>query len=87
MKKSGIDAAPTYTSLIYHQVWFRERITFGSSKYPWTLVDREYDYDQCCPIAEKSMEDHIWLSFHEDFSEEDITYVAEKLIEIENKRL
>jgi perosamine synthetase len=67
LTEEGVQGAPTYTNLMYRQRWFKERRTFGASEIPWTLpqVNVSYNYDGCCPNAEKAMASHILCRCHE----------------------
>lgn len=85
LRARGLRAAPTYTSIIYSQPWFRNRASFGTSGLPWTLpgVDRDYAYDGCCPRAEQALADHLLIAFNESVNESTIDRMAEAMLEVE----
>ena len=89
LKERGIPAAPTYTSIIYHQPWFRDKRTFGSSQIPWSLPQckRIPDYDRCCPNAERAMANHLLVSLNESVSFEVAERLAEEMLAVERQLL
>ncbi len=85
LAERGVPAAPTYTSIIYQQPWFKERNTFGSSGLPWTLPQVQHipDYKGCCPNAEAALASHLMLACNESVSEDTLNRVADALLDVE----
>ncbi len=87
MNARGIPSAPTYTSMIYHQKWFKDRRVFPRSRIPWSLCPHNQNrtYEGCCPNAEAAMRNHIRITLNESMSVDLIDRVAEAMLEIENQ--
>lgn len=85
LQKRGILAAPTYTSIIYRQPWFRDKMTFGNSGIPWTLPQcrRVPDYEDCCPNAEAALADHLMIAFNESVSDSTMHDMADAMLAVE----
>ncbi len=79
LKDKGVQAAPTYTTIIYNQKWFEDQTVFGSSRLPWSLTETPYEYAGCCPTAEASLEQHMMIAFHECLSKEDAAYIGDAI--------
>lgn len=85
LRKRGVPAAPTYTSIIYNQPWFRDKRTFGLSKIPWSLPQCRHipDYEHCAPNSEQAMANHLLIAMNESLSLETIDRVADAMQEVE----
>lgn len=86
LRNRGVQAAPTYTSIIYRQAWFEnKRIFGGGSELPWSLPQckRIPHYDHCCPNAESSLANHLMLSLNESISEDTVDRIAEAIRDVE----
>lgn len=89
LNDNGIPAAPTYTSLVYHQPWFRERRIFGQSGLPWSL---RQDLGQemasiHCPNAEEALRNHLLISFNESLQDSTVDRIADALWDLEERYL
>lgn len=84
LQAEGIPVAQKYVVPIYQQKWFTEKNTFGKSKLPWSLSDaRDIEYEHCCPIAEKALDDHMTLSIHEYYETQEIYDIVEAFKKVE----
>ncbi len=85
LRSRGLLAAPTYTSIIYGQPWFRDKQTFGGSGIPWTLpqCQRVPDYDGCCPNAEQALANHLMIAFNESVPDAVVGQIADVMLEVE----
>lgn len=80
----GLPVGAHYVVPIYNQYWIKNRVTYGNSQYPWsTSGAREIDYTNCCPNAEKALEDHLTLYLHEGWGEREILYTTEAFRKVE----
>jgi len=84
LRAEGLPGSGTYTSIIYRQKWFAERNTFGVSGLPWSAADRAYDYDGCCPNAEKALADHMILAWPETYADDVVDAFGEALQKVES---
>lgn len=63
-----------------------ERNTFGTSHLPWSLPGvRNIVYENCCPNAERVLNDHITLSINECWSSKEIDDVIKAFTEVERR--
>lgn len=87
LRERGILAAPTYTSIIYSQPWFKEKQTFGSSRIPWSLPQchRIPNYEHCCPNAEMALTNHLMIACNESVSNASIQNMAKALLLVERE--
>lgn len=86
LKKRGVLAAPTYTSIIYKQPWFANKSIFGGgSDLPWSLPQckRIPDYTDCCPNAEAALANHLMVSFNESIKPETVDRMIEAFLEVD----
>jgi len=85
LRDHGVPAAPTYTSIIYNQPWFKNKRTFGSSEIPWSLPQCRYipDYDHCAPNSERAMANHLLIALNESLSMDTMERVADAMLEVE----
>ncbi len=85
LRERGIPAAPTYTSIIYNQPWFKTKRTFGRSEIPWSLPQCQHvpDYDYCSPNSELAMSNHLLISFNESLTMNSLEQVADAILEVE----
>ncbi|HQE25158.1 MAG TPA: DegT/DnrJ/EryC1/StrS family aminotransferase [Candidatus Atribacteria bacterium] len=82
----GLPVGAHYVVPIYNQYWIKNRVTYGNSQYPWTMPGaREIDYTNCCPSAERALEDHMTLYLHEGWGEKEINYTVEAYKKVEEE--
>jgi dTDP-4-amino-4,6-dideoxygalactose transaminase len=81
----GIPVQARYDHLVYEAPWLRDRITFGTSGWPWSLTPegRAIDYDGSCPNARRAIDSHLLLTFHEGYTERDVEDIALALRKVE----
>ncbi|MFA5859129.1 MAG: DegT/DnrJ/EryC1/StrS family aminotransferase [Elusimicrobiota bacterium] len=82
--KEGVSVGAHYVRPIYEQKWMKERLVFGTSKLPWSLPNaRKIDYTDSCPVALKTINEHMTMYMHECWTNDDveITYQAFKKVE------
>lgn len=89
LEAEGIPSAPTYTSIIYIQKWFKEKQVFGTSGLPWSLPgnDRDIVYEGSCPNAEEALASHLMISLNESYTEKHMDMIAEALGKVEKAYL
>jgi dTDP-4-amino-4,6-dideoxygalactose transaminase len=87
LRELGVPAAPTYTSIIYTQPWFKDKRTFGNSEIPWSLpqCQRIPDYEHCAPNSELAMANHILIAINESFSMDTMERVADAMRAVEQQ--
>ena len=85
LREHGVPAAPTYTSIIYTQPWFKNKRTFGDSEIPWSLPQCQHipDYDHCAPNSERAMVNHLLVAMNESLSMDTMERVADAMLEVE----
>lgn len=82
----GLPIGAHYVVPIYNQYWIKNRVTYGNSQYPWSMPGaRKIDYTNCCPNAEKALEDHMTLYLHEGWGEREINYTIEAFKKVEKE--
>lgn len=82
----GLPVGAHYVVPIYNQYWIRNRVTYGTSQYPWSMPGaREIDYTNCCPNAEMALTDHMTLYLHEGWTEREINYTIEVFKKVEDE--
>lgn len=80
----GMPVGQKYVVPMYMTHWIVERNTFGSSQLPWSLPGaRKIDYTNCCPVAEKTLEDHMTLYIHECYESQEISDIIEAFKKVE----
>ncbi|MFV0338775.1 MAG: DegT/DnrJ/EryC1/StrS family aminotransferase [Chthoniobacterales bacterium] len=89
LQKYGVLAAPTYTSIIYEQTWFKDKQTFGSSEIPWSLpqCQRVPNYTHCAPNSEQAMANHMLVVLNESLSIDTINRMADAMLSVEKELL
>ncbi|HRU32164.1 MAG TPA: hypothetical protein P5310_01975, partial [bacterium] len=86
LAEEGLPVGAHYVVPIYNQYWIRNRVTYGNSQYPWSMPGaREIDYTNCCPDAERALEDHMTLYLHEGWGEREIDYTIESFKKVEKE--
>ncbi len=85
LREHGVPAAPTYTSIIYTQPWFKNKRTFGRSEIPWSLPQCQHipDYDHCAPNSERAMANHILIAMNESIAMDTMERTADAMREVE----
>ena len=82
----GLPVGAHYVVPIYNQYWIKNRVTYGTSQYPWSMPGaRKIDYTNCCPNAEKALADHMTLYLHEGWTEREINYTIEIFKKVEKE--
>ncbi len=82
--QEGFSSGAHYVTPMYQQKWIKERNSFGTSKLPWRLPGvRKIDYTNCCPNAEKSLDDHITFYVHEFWTQQEIDDAVKAFTKVE----
>ncbi|MCX7796577.1 MAG: DegT/DnrJ/EryC1/StrS family aminotransferase [bacterium] len=82
----GLPVGAHYVVPIYNQYWIKNRVTYGTSQYPWSMPGaREIDYTNCCPNAERALADHMTLYLHEGWTEREINYTIDVFKKVEEE--
>jgi dTDP-4-amino-4,6-dideoxygalactose transaminase len=85
----GIPCSPEYRAVPSEARWFRERITYGSSGYPWT--DPAYggrtDASYALPNCMAAVEAHFTIPLHEGYGDPEARDMAAALFKIESAYL
>lgn len=69
---------------MYQYIWIREKKSYGNSGCPWTCPRaRDIDYTHCCPVAEKVLNEHMWLHIHECWTEREVKDTVKALKKVE----
>lgn len=77
-----------YITILYDQLWIKEKKTYGDSGCPWTcLLGRYIDYTGSCPNAEKALADYMTLWIHECWTDDEIHDTIEALQKVEKEYL
>jgi dTDP-4-amino-4,6-dideoxygalactose transaminase len=86
LQAEGIAVAPGYRHIPTQMAWAKNRRVFGSSGLPWSAREYEGNPDQEYPLPniEETEAQHIHVSFHEDWSREDMGDVLTALEKVEN---
>ncbi|MGB9642631.1 MAG: DegT/DnrJ/EryC1/StrS family aminotransferase [Candidatus Ratteibacteria bacterium] len=80
----GIPVGQKYVIPMYQARWIVDKNTFGSSGLPWSLPQaRKINYEHCCPVAEKTLEDHMTLPIHEYYQDREIYDIIEAFKKVE----
>ena len=81
----GIPVGVSYRHLPAEAKWFRERLVFPGSDYPWGLPaykgDRQAQF--ACPNAVEAAESHCMLSIHENWGQEEVADEGRALAKVE----
>jgi len=86
LAEEGLPVGAHYVVPIYNQYWIKNRVTYGNSQYPWSMPGaREIDYTNCCPDAERALDDHMTLYLHEGWGEREIDYTIESFRKVEKE--
>ena len=84
LAREGLPIGAKYMNPLYEWKWMRERNTFGNSHYPYNLPGvRKIDYTNCCPNAKKSLDDHMTLFIHENWTKKEIEDTAKAFEKVE----
>jgi len=85
----GIPTTPNYRHLPAEADWFRQRLVFPPSDYPWGLPayqgDRQATFP--CPNAVEAVESHFLLHIHENFGDQEVTDIVAALRKVETAYL
>jgi len=85
LKAEGIPAGAHYVIPMYENPFVKKRKTFGKSGYPWNSYRPNIKYK--CPVAEKSLNSHITLYIHENFTEKEIKDILDAFEKVEKAYL
>lgn len=85
----GIPVSPSYRHIPAEAKWFRERLVFPPSDYPWGLPAYQGDRHATfpCPAAVEATGTHFTLSIHENLGESEADDVAAALAKVEQAYL
>ena len=84
LSAEGIPVGQKYVVPMYQSKWIVEKHTFGFSHMPWSLPGaRKINYENCCPNAEKALEDHMTLGIHECYENQEICDIIEAFKKVE----
>jgi len=73
LQAEGIPVGAHYVKPMYQYPWLRDKKSYGKSRCPWKCSwGRDIDYKDSCPLAEKSLNDHMTLYIHECWTEEEV---------------
>ncbi|MCC7262874.1 MAG: DegT/DnrJ/EryC1/StrS family aminotransferase [Candidatus Latescibacteria bacterium] len=85
----GIPVTASYRHLPSEARWFRERLVFPPSDYPWGLPayqgDRQAQFP--CPNAVEAAETHFVLAVHENYTDQEVTDILAALRKVEDAYL
>lgn len=89
LSAEGITCFSSYRHIPAEAKWFRERVTYGKSGYPWTASEYKGDKDKIflCPNAIKSTEEHFNLQINENYGEQEVIDFSEALHKVEEAYL
>lgn len=89
VKAEGIPVieARFYQEVFYKQPWIKNRQTYGTSGYPWSVYRKDLDYTGSCPQAEKALDDHMFIYIHEGWGEKEVKDIADALAKVEENYL
>ena len=85
LQAEGIPVGAAYDAIVPDQLWIRERVTYGKSKCPWVCpyYGKEVNYEGAVPNAHKAVENHMTLSVHECYGEQEADDIAKALHKVE----
>jgi len=89
LSAEGIPCFASYRHIPSEAKWFRERITYGKSGYPWTAPEYKGDRNRefPCPNAVKATEEHFNLQLSESYGDQEAADFAEALYKVERAYL
>jgi perosamine synthetase len=85
----GIPCAVEYRAMPSDAHWFRQRITYGSSGYPWTDPRYAGDRQPACalPNCRASVANHFSIALHEGYDVQEARDIAAALLKVESAYL
>jgi perosamine synthetase len=85
----GIPCSPEYRAVQSEAKWFVERVTYGTSGYPWTDPQYKGDPNRTFPIPNclEAVESHFSIPMHEGYGEREAHDIAAALRKIERAYL
>jgi perosamine synthetase len=86
LSAEGFSCGASYRAMPSEAKWFRERITYGKSGYPWTAPEYRGDRNKIftCPNCVESVETHFSIFFNENYGKQEASDLAEALQKVEN---
>lgn len=78
----GIPVGAHYTTVMYEQTWIKEKNTYGNFHYPWSAY-RNINYKNSCPVAEKTLANHMTLYIHECWTDKEVRDTIKALEKVE----
>lgn len=89
LSAEGIPCFSSYRHIPAEAKWFRERVTYGKSGYPWTAPEYKGDKDKIflCPNAVRSTEEHFNLQINENYGDQEVADFSEALHKVEEAYL
>ena len=85
----GIPCSPEYRAIPSEARWFKERITYGTSGYPWTdprytgAPDRAFSLPNCLAAVAS----HFTIAMHEGYGDSEAIDIAAALLKVERAYL
>lgn len=85
----GVSCGASYEAIVPEQYWIRNKIAFAGSHFPWDAPQygREVNYEGCAPNARRAVDNHMVISVHECFTEEDARDIGRALRKVEQAYL
>lgn len=84
----GVPCAPSYVVPVAEMTWFRERVVFGASDFPWTASDgaggaaKEGEFP-ALDGARQADGDHFRIPIHENYGEREAADIVSALRKVE----
>ena len=77
LKAEGVEVSRRYPMPLHLQPLFRRKKTYGNSSWPYTCINRDYQYSEgLCPVAEQLGERLLTLLVHPTIGEEYLSDVV-----------
>jgi perosamine synthetase len=89
MAAEGIPCDLEYRAMQSETKWFKERITYGTSGYPWTDPRYTGDPNRTYPLPNcmAAVQDHFRIGIHEGFGEREAQDIAKAMVKVEQAYL
>ena len=81
----GIPVNPSYRAIPAEYPWFRDKVVFGKSGFPWDCSDYKGSRDPVARIenAIRAVDEHFNISMHENYGDQEIADVVEAVGKVE----
>ncbi|MHB0875167.1 MAG: DegT/DnrJ/EryC1/StrS family aminotransferase [Anaerolineae bacterium] len=85
LQAEGVPVGAAYNAIVPDQYWIRERRTYGNSQCPWVcpFYGKEVNYEGTVPNAHAAVANHMVLSVHECYGEQEADDIAKALRKVE----